>query len=191
MAAYAGRKGTEKIIAVGASTGGTEAIRTVLCGLPGDGPAVVITQHMPPGFTKSFSQRLDSLARMAVKEAEEGERILPGHAYVAPGGMQFAIEKSGANYVARVWEGEPVNRHRPSVDVLFRSVARVAGANALAQRFGLLMAEYNQAIGDGKISVNEFSTYVAVDRQVAAQVLRKLSAGKVKGRSVKVRLLEG
>ena len=131
VAAYTGRKGTEKIIAVGASTGGTEAIRTVLCGLPGDGPAVVITQHMPPGFTKSFSQRLDSLARMAVKEAEEGERILPGHAYVAPGGMQFAIEKSGANYVARVWAGEPVNRHRPSVDVLFRSVARVAGANAL------------------------------------------------------------
>ncbi|MBK8323301.1 MAG: chemotaxis response regulator protein-glutamate methylesterase [Betaproteobacteria bacterium] len=131
VAAYAGRKGTEKIIAVGASTGGTEAIRTVLCGMPGDGPAVVITQHMPPGFTKSFSQRLDSLARMAVKEAEEGERILPGHAYVAPGGMQFAIEKSGANYVARVWPGEPVNRHRPSVDVLFRSVARVAGANAL------------------------------------------------------------
>ncbi len=131
MAPWSGRKGTEKIIAVGASTGGTEAVRTVLSGLPADGPAVVVTQHMPPGFTKSFSLRLDSIVRMAVKEAEDGERILPGHAYIAPGGRQFAIEKSGANYVARVWEGEPVNRHRPSVDVLFRSVARVAGANAL------------------------------------------------------------
>ena len=130
-ASFGGRRGTEKIIAIGASTGGTEAIRTVLCDLPADGPAVVITQHMPPGFTKSFAQRLDGLARMAVKEAEEGERILPGHAYIAPGGRQFAIEKSGANYVARVWDGEPVNRHRPSVEVLFKSVARVAGANAL------------------------------------------------------------
>ncbi len=86
---------------------------------------------MPPGFTKSFAQRLDSLARMAVKEADEGERILPGHAYIAPGGLHLAIAKSGSNYVARLSDGEPVNRHRPSVEVLFKSVAREAGANAL------------------------------------------------------------
>lgn len=125
------RLSTEKLIAIGASTGGTEAIREVLTRLPADCPAVLITQHMPPGFTKSFAQRLDSLCRITVSEAEDGERVLPGHAYVAPGGRHMRLARSGSNYVAAIDDGEPVNRHRPSVDVLFRSVAANAGRNAL------------------------------------------------------------
>lgn len=125
------RLSTEKVICIGASTGGTEAIKEILVELPSDAPAVVITQHMPPGFTASFAARLDSLCRIRVAEARDGERILPGHAYVAPGGRQFSIARSGANYVAVVDDSPPVNRHKPSVEVLFRSCARVLGPNAI------------------------------------------------------------
>lgn len=126
-----GRLSTEKIIFLGASTGGTEATREVLAELPADCPAVMITQHMPPGFTKSYAARLDGLCRIRVAEARDGERVLPGHAYIAPGGFHLSVERSGANYVARVVDGEPVNRHKPSVEVLFESAARVVGRNAL------------------------------------------------------------
>lgn len=126
-----GRLSTEKIIFIGASTGGTEATKDVLLNLPADCPAVVITQHMPPGFTKSYAARLDGLCRIRVKEAQDGERILPGHGYIAPGGFHLSVERSGANYIARVQDGEPVNRHKPSVEVLFHSAARVVGPNAL------------------------------------------------------------
>jgi len=126
-----GRLSTEKIIFIGASTGGTEATKEVLMALPPDTPAVVITQHMPPGFTKSYAARLDGLCRIRVKEAVDGERLLPGHAYIAPGGLHLCVERSGANYIARVQDGEPVNRHKPSVEVLFKSAARVVGPNAL------------------------------------------------------------
>lgn len=126
-----GRLSTEKIIFIGASTGGTEATKDVLINLPADCPAVCITQHMPPGFTTSYAARLNGLCKIRVAEARDGERILPGHAYLAPGGKQFSVERSGANYIARVVEGEPVNRHRPSVEVLFLSAARVVGPNAL------------------------------------------------------------
>ena len=127
-----GRLSTEKIIFIGASTGGTEATREVLINLPADCPAVMITQHMPPGFTKSYAARLDGLCRIRVAEASDGERVLPGHAYIAPGGFHLSVERSGANYIARVQDGEPVNRHKPSVEVLFDSAARVVGRNALA-----------------------------------------------------------
>jgi len=129
--ASVGRMSTEKIIFIGASTGGTEATKDVLINLPADCPAVVITQHMPPGFTTSYAKRLDGLCKIRVKEAQDGERILPGHGYIAPGGLQFWIERSGANYIARVQDGEPVNRHKPSVETLFLSAARVVGPNAL------------------------------------------------------------
>ncbi|CAG4903516.1 protein-glutamate methylesterase/protein-glutamine glutaminase [Paraburkholderia saeva] len=122
---------TEKLIIVGASTGGTEAIREVLVPLPPDAPAVLIAQHMPPGFTKSFAQRLNGLCRITVKEAEHGERVLPGHAYIAPGHAHLLLARSGANYIAHLSDEPPVNRHRPSVDVLFRSAAQHAGKNAL------------------------------------------------------------
>ena len=95
------------------------------------GAAILVTQHMPAGFTASYAARLNSLCRIAVKEAADGERILPGHAYIAPGGLHLSVQRSGANYVARVDDSEPVNRHRPSVEVLFRSAARVVGANAI------------------------------------------------------------
>jgi two-component system chemotaxis response regulator CheB len=122
---------TEKLIIVGASTGGTEAIREFLVQLPSDCPGILITQHMPAVFTKSFAARLDSLCRISVKEAEHGERILPGHAYVAPGNWHLLLKRSGANYVTQLSDGPPVNRHRPSVDVLFRSAAEHAGRNAV------------------------------------------------------------
>jgi two-component system chemotaxis response regulator CheB len=126
-----GRLSTEKLIFIGASTGGTEATKDVLAALPPDSPAVLITQHMPPGFTRSYAARLDSLCRIRVAEARDGERVLPGHAYLAPGGLHLSVERCGANYIARVRDGEPVNRHKPSVEVLFLSAARVAGPNAI------------------------------------------------------------
>ncbi len=125
-----GRVSTEKLICIGASTGGTEAIKEILVRMPANSPGIVITQHMPPGFTTSFAARLNTLCQITVKEAAHGERVLPGHAYIAPGGKQFRIDKSGANYVCVVEDAEAVNRHRPSVEVLFKSAAKVVGRNA-------------------------------------------------------------
>lgn len=122
---------SEKLIIIGASTGGTEAIREFLQQMPSDCPGILIVQHMPEGFTRSFAQRLDSLCRISVKEAEGGERVLPGHAYLAPGHSHLLLAKSGANYVTKLDAGPPVNRHRPSVDVLFDSAATQAGKNAI------------------------------------------------------------
>jgi len=122
---------TEKIIVVGASTGGTEALKVFLMDLPADSPGILVTQHMPEAFTKTFAKRLDSLCQIAVKEAEHGERILPGHAYVAPGNRHLLLKRSGANYMTELSDGPPVSRHRPSVDVLFRSAANCAGKNAV------------------------------------------------------------
>lgn len=130
-----GRLSTEKLICIGSSTGGTEAIKEILVRMPADSPGIVITQHMPPGFTTSFAARLNGLCQITVQEAVNGERILPGHAYIAPGGKQFRVDRSGANYVAVVEDGEPVNRHKPSVEVLFKSCAQVVGRNA----FGIML----------------------------------------------------
>lgn len=129
--ALGSRASTEKLIIIGASTGGTEAIKEVLLPMPPDAPGIVITQHMPPGFTKSFAQRLDGLCKISVKEAVDGERILPGHAYIAPGDYHLLVRKSGANYVTALSSEAPVNRHRPSVEVLFKSAAQCVGANAI------------------------------------------------------------
>ncbi|QJQ96568.1 MULTISPECIES: chemotaxis response regulator protein-glutamate methylesterase [Halomonadaceae] len=122
---------SEKLLIIGASTGGTEAIRHVLEPLPANSPAIMITQHMPGGFTRSFAERLNKLCRISVKEAEHGERVLPGHAYIAPGDQHLSLARSGANYVVHLDDGPPVNRHRPSVDVLFNSAAKAAGRNAI------------------------------------------------------------
>ena len=130
-----GRISTEKLICIGASTGGTEAIKEVLIQMPADSPGIAITQHMPPGFTTSFAARLNGLCQITVQEAVHGARILPGHAYIAPGGKQFRVDRSGANYICVVEDGELVNRHKPSVEVLFKSVARVVGPNA----FGIML----------------------------------------------------
>ncbi len=122
---------TEKIIIVGASTGGTEAIKEFLIKLPPDCPGILITQHMPEAFTKSFAQRLDSLSKITVKEAQHNERVLSGHAYIAPGHSHLLLKRSGTNYMTELSQGPLVNRHRPSVDVLFRSAANHAGKNAI------------------------------------------------------------
>ncbi|HRL99240.1 MAG TPA: chemotaxis response regulator protein-glutamate methylesterase [Acidovorax sp.] len=147
-AALLGRLSTEKLICIGASTGGTEAIKEVLVQMPADSPAIVITQHMPPGFTTSFAARLNGLCQITVKEATNGERILPGHAYIAPGGKQFHVARSGANYVAVVDDGPPVNRHKPSVEVLFKSAAAVVGRNA----FGIMLTGMGN---DGAVAMRE------------------------------------
>jgi len=122
---------TEKLIIIGASTGGTEAIKEVLLRFPADAPAVMIAQHMPEGFTRSFATRLDQLCRITVKEAAHAERVLPGHAYIAPGHSHLLLRRSGASYLTELSQSPPVNRHRPSVDVLFRSAAESAGPNAV------------------------------------------------------------
>jgi two-component system chemotaxis response regulator CheB len=122
---------TDKVIAIGASTGGTEALRRILPLFPQDCPGIVITQHMPELFTRSFAASLDRVCRIRVREAQDGEPILRGQALVAPGNRHLLVRRNGARYVAEVKEGPLVNRHRPSVDVLFRSVARYAGRNAV------------------------------------------------------------
>ncbi len=121
---------TDRLIAIGASTGGTEAIRAVLQQLSADCPAVVIAQHIPPAFSQPFAERLNRHSALAVSEAEDGQEIRPGHAYVAPGDDHLEVRRSGARWVCQVSRTPPVNRHRPSVDVLFNSVAENCGANA-------------------------------------------------------------
>jgi len=122
---------SEKLIIIGASTGGTEAIREFLMQMPSDCPGILIAQHMPEGFTSSFAKRLDSLCKISVVESAGNERVLPGHAYIAPGHSHLLLTRSGANYMTRIEQSPPVNRHRPSVDVLFRSAAQAAGKNAV------------------------------------------------------------
>lgn len=124
-------KTTEKIIAIGASTGGTEAIREVLEHMPASSPGIVVTQHIPAAFSKSFANRMDSVSALNVVEASDGDQIIPGHAFIAPGDKHLIVERSGARYYCRLNDGPPVNRHIPSVDVLFRSVAQNVGPNAI------------------------------------------------------------
>ncbi|WP_439687039.1 Protein-glutamate methylesterase/protein-glutamine glutaminase 1 [Cupriavidus oxalaticus] len=146
---------TEKLIIVGASTGGTEAIKEFLMPLPPDSPAVMIVQHMPAGFTRSFAQRLDGLCRITVKEAEHGERVLPGHAYIAPGDSHLRLARSGANYVAHLSQEAPVNRHRPSVDVLFDSAAEHGGKNVI----GVILTGMGRDGARGMLRMREAGAY--------------------------------
>jgi two-component system chemotaxis response regulator CheB len=122
---------TDRIIAIGASTGGTEAIRNVLVQLPADTPGIVIAQHIPKAFSTPFAKRMNACCQMTVYEAEDGQQVLPGHVYIAPGDRHLLLVRDGARYVCKLDDGQPVNRHKPSVDVLFRSVAQQAGRNAI------------------------------------------------------------
>lgn len=146
---------SEKLIIIGASTGGTEAIKEFLIQLPSDSPGVLITQHMPEGFTRSFANRLDKLCRISVKEAEGGERVLPGHAYLAPGHSHLKLVRSGANYMTQLDDGPPVNRHRPSVDVLFESAAVAAGKNAV----GVILTGMGKDGAAGMLKMKEAGAY--------------------------------
>ncbi|KMQ77416.1 chemotaxis protein, partial [Edwardsiella ictaluri] len=157
---------SEKLIAIGASTGGTEAIRHVLQPLPATSPALLITQHMPPGFTRSFAERLNKLCQITVKEAEDGERILPGHAYIAPGAHHLELARSGANYIVRLHQGPPVNRHRPSVEVLFDSVARCAGRNAV----GVILTGMGNDGAAGMLRLHQAGAYTIAQNEASCVV---------------------
>jgi len=142
---------TEKVVAVGASTGGTEALRYFLEMLPYDSPGIVIVQHMPEKFTKSFASRLDKLCRVSVKEAENGDSITTGHVLIAPGNFHMLLKRSGARYFVELRDGPLVSRHRPSVDVLFRSTARYAGKNAI----GIIMTGMGDDGAKGLLEMKE------------------------------------
>jgi two-component system chemotaxis response regulator CheB len=157
---------TEKLIIIGASTGGTEAIREVLQPLPPDCPAVLIAQHMPAGFTRSFAQRLDGLCRITVKEAEHGERVLPGYAYIAPGAFHLSLGRSGANYVAHLDQEPPVNRHRPSIDVLFDSAAKHAGKNAI----GMILTGMGRDGAEGLLRMKRAGAYTLAQDEASCVV---------------------
>jgi two-component system chemotaxis response regulator CheB len=142
---------TGKLVAIGASTGGVEALKTVLMDLPADCPPIVITQHMPPRFTAAFAQRLDRECPMAVSEAVDGEVIEPGHVYIAPGSHHLQVVKSGTAYRCALDDGPPVTGHRPSVDVLFRSVARVVGRSAI----GVILTGMGKDGADGLLEMRK------------------------------------
>ena len=154
--------GTEKIIAIGASTGGTEAIKDVLMQLPAAVPGIVMTQHMPAGFTQTFAERLNKLTKLYVSEAKGGERVLPGHAYLAPGGFHLRVQRSGADYVLKLSDAEPVHRHRPAVDVMMESVAAAAGKNAI----GVLLTGMGKDGAKGMLDIRNHGGYTfAQDEQ--------------------------
>jgi two-component system, chemotaxis family, protein-glutamate methylesterase/glutaminase len=142
---------TERVIAIGASTGGTEAIKDVLMGLPPDAPGIVVAQHIPKAFSTSFAKRMNDCCRMTVYEAQDGQQVLPGHVYIAPGDRHLRLARDGARYVCRLDDGQPVNRHKPSVDVLFRSVAESAGRNAV----GLLLTGMGKDGARGLLAMRE------------------------------------
>lgn len=157
-------KTTEMVICVGASTGGTEALRELLVALPANTPGMVIVQHMPEKFTAAFAKRLNSLCEVEVKEAEHGDPVLRGHVLIAPGGKHMLLERQGARYVVAIKEGPLVSRHRPSVDVLFRSAARSAAANAM----GVIMTGMGDDGARGMKEMHEVGAFtVAQDEETS------------------------
>ncbi|WP_340679534.1 chemotaxis response regulator protein-glutamate methylesterase [Paraglaciecola sp.] len=158
--------GTEKIIAIGASTGGTEAIKLVLMSFPANCPAVVVTQHMPPGFTTSFAKRLDSLCNISVKEGEHGERILPGCAYIAPGDYHMKIVRSGTDYRIHLDNSQRVSGHKPSVNVMFESLAECAGKNIVA----VLLTGMGKDGASGLLNIKQAQGYTFVQDEESCVV---------------------
>jgi two-component system chemotaxis response regulator CheB len=158
---------SEKVIAIGASTGGTEAIKEVLSALPASMPPIVMVQHMPETFTPSFAKRLDSLSKLNVIEARGGERLQPGTAYLAPGHSHMIIRKSGTGYVTELNQNEPVNRHRPAVDVLFNSVAaEVRGNNAI----GIILTGMGKDGAQGMLTMRQAGAYTIGQDQASCVV---------------------
>jgi len=151
VAGHAMAKTTERVICIGASTGGTESLRSVLEALPADSPGIVIVQHMPEKFTAAFAKRLDSLCEVEVKEAEDGDTVLRGRVLIAPGNRHTLLQRSGARYYVNVKDGPLVSRHRPSVDVLFRSAAQYAGGNAV----GIIMTGMGDDGARGLLEMRE------------------------------------
>ncbi len=146
---------TEKLIIVGASTGGTEALKEFLIPMPADAPAILVAQHMPEAFTKSFAERLNSLSKMTVTEGVHNERVLPGHVYIAPGHSHMLVKRSGSNYHIELNQASPVNHHRPSVEVLFRSAAQCAGSNAI----GVMLTGMGKDGATGMLEMRQAGAY--------------------------------
>jgi two-component system, chemotaxis family, protein-glutamate methylesterase/glutaminase len=157
---------THKVVAIGASTGGTEALKDVLSPLPADFPGIVMVQHMPEAFTRPFSERLNSLCRIRVQEARDGDRILPGHALLAPGGHQMEVVRRGTEYAVRVYRGERVNRHLPSVDVLFFSCAQHLGKNAA----GVLLTGMGADGAKGLLEMKEANAFTIAQDEATCVV---------------------
>jgi len=149
-------------------------------------PGILITQHMPAGFTTSYAKRLDSLSRIRVKEAVDGERVLPGHAYLAPGGLHLSVERSGANYIARVRDGEAVNRHKPSVEVLFESAARVVGPNAL----GVMLTGMGADGAQGLLRLRQEGAHTIAQDEATSVVFGMPGEAVALGAATKVHALE-
>ena len=148
-------KTTDKIVAIGASTGGTEAIKEVLESLPANAPGIVISQHIPIAFSKAFTERVNKTCQMTVCEPKDGQKIIRGYVYIAPGDKHLLVERSGADYICRLNDGPPVNRHKPSVDVMFRSVAQNVGPNAM----GVMLTGMGADGAQGMLEMKENGSY--------------------------------
>lgn len=146
---------TDKIVAIGASTGGTEAIKEVLVNLPADAPGIVISQHIPIAFSRAFTERVNKSCQVTVCEPRDGQKILPGYAYIAPGNKHLLVERSGAEYICRLNDGPPVSRHKPSVDVMFRSVAQNVGPNAM----GIMLTGMGADGAQGMLEMKQQGAY--------------------------------
>lgn len=157
---------SEKLIIIGSSTGGTNALPEILSKMPVNSPAILIAQHMPGGFTKSFADRLNKMCTISVKEAEDGERVLPGHAYIAPGTLHMGIHKSGSNYIIKLSDSEPVNRHKPSVDYLFKSAAVCAGRNAI----GAILTGMGKDGASGLLDMKNAGSYTFAQNEASCVV---------------------
>ncbi|MTJ81845.1 MAG: chemotaxis response regulator protein-glutamate methylesterase [Telmatospirillum sp.] len=175
-------KTTERVICIGASTGGTEALREVLEALPADSPGIVIVQHMPETFTAAFARRLDSLCEMSVKEAQDGDTVLRGHVLIAPGNRHTLLQRSGARYYVTVKDGPLVSRHRPSVDVLFRSAAHCAGANAV----GIIMTGMGDDGANGLLEMRRSGAYTVAQDEESCVVFGMPKEAIARGAAEKV-----
>lgn len=177
---------TEKVVAVGASTGGTEALRLFLEMMPMDAPGTVIVQHMPENFTRSFADRLNTICKVTVKEAENNDTVVRGRALIAPGNRHVLLKRSGARYFVEVKSGPLVSRHRPSVDVLFRSTARYAGANAV----GVIMTGMGDDGAQGMLEMHEAGAYTVAQDQASCVVFGMPNEAIKRGGVDKVTALE-
>lgn len=177
---------TEMVACLGASTGGTEALREVLQALPANAPGIVIVQHMPAGFTAAFAKRLNSLCEVEVKEAQHGDPVLRGHVLIAPGDKHMLLERHGARYQVAIKDGPPVSRHRPSVDVLFRSAARAAGRNAM----GVIMTGMGDDGARGLLEMKEAGATTLAQDEATSVVFGMPREAIARGAAQKVTALE-
>jgi len=179
-------KTTQKIIAIGASTGGTEAIKEILVKLPPDMPPIIVVQHMPQNFTRSFAERLNSICRLSVKEAEDGELLAPGKVLIAQGNKHMVLKRSGASYYVEIKDGELVYHQRPSVEVLFSSVARYAGANAI----GIILTGMGKDGAHGLLEMKTAGAYTIAQDEKSCVVYGMPKEAVAIGAAMKVVPLE-